>query len=103
VVATPGGRIRKEALHHASCDKQVKRFTYSKDDFNLKTSERDPLGNYTFYKYVKWTNLLEAKYICEKKEIKKREFFAYDKNANLIKHIVDDTFLLEVTSPTPLL
>lgn len=83
-------RIRKGEPWHESCDKQVKRFTYSKDGFNLKTSECDPLGNYTFYTYVKETNLLEAKYVCEKKEVRKREFFAYDKNANLIKHIVDD-------------
>ena len=83
-------RIRKGELHHDSSDKQVRTFTYSKDEFNLKTSECDPLGNYTFYEYVKGTNLLAAKFLCDKEKIRKREFFSYDKNASLIKHILDD-------------
>ena len=45
----------------ATCDKITRRYTYSNDGFNLKTSECDPLGNYTYYDYHKGTNLLKIK------------------------------------------
>jgi len=83
-------RIENGLPHHESCDEITTKYTYSDDGFNLKTSECDPQGNYTFYEYVKGTNLLKAKLSCEQKEIRKREFFDYDKNAIMIEHIVDD-------------
>ncbi|MBS0637171.1 MAG: hypothetical protein JSS12_06645 [Verrucomicrobia bacterium] len=76
--------------HKESCDKQTTRYTYTKDGFNLVESSCDPLGNYTYYEYVKNTNLLRAKFICDKKKIKKREFFGYDSSGIVIEHIVDD-------------
>lgn len=87
-----GGELKLEnGLPHAStCDTLETSYTYSDDDFNLKISECDPLGNYTYYDYHKGTNLLKAKLSCKGKEIKKREFFDYDKNAILIEEIVDD-------------
>jgi len=83
-------RIEHGFPHHESCDKISTTYTYSDDGYNLKTSECDPKGNYTYYKYKKGTNLLEAKFLCDKEQIKKREFFAYDNSAILIEHIVDD-------------
>jgi RHS repeat-associated protein len=65
-------------------------YTYSKDRFNLKTSQVDPDGNYTYYQYVKNTNLLKAKFVCDKKKICKREFYRYDTCASLIESIIDD-------------
>ena len=73
-----------------TCDKAVTRYTYSEDGFNLKTSECDPLGNYTYYEYYKGTNLLKAKFICDGKHVRKREFFTYDDHGILTEHIVDD-------------
>jgi len=83
-------RVEKGVPHHESCDKISTKYTYSDDGFNLKTSECDADGNFTYYEYVKGTNLLKAKLICDEKSIKRREFFRYDKNAIMIEHIVDD-------------
>ncbi len=82
--------FKDDLTHSETCDKQVTRYSYSNDGFNLKESECDPLGNYTYYEYYRGTNLLKAKFICDKDEIRKREFYTYDKNAILIEHIVDD-------------
>ncbi len=71
-------------------DKQTRRYSYSSDGYNLVTSMQDPLGNYTFYEYAEGTNLLKAKFICDEKKIKKREFFEYEANAIVTEHIVDD-------------
>lgn len=75
---------------HVTCDALETHYTYSKDGFNLKTAERDPDGNYTYYSYVKGTNLLAKKLICDKKKICRREFFRYDESAILIEKIRDD-------------
>src|SRR5262249_31067905 len=59
-------RLENWQPHHESSDKVVTSYTYSDDGLNLKTSECDAAGNYTFYKYFKGTNLLRAKLMCEK-------------------------------------
>ncbi len=81
---------KKNLRHYETCDKSITTYTYSKDTFNLKESECDPLGNYTYYSYKPGTNLLEATYICAGKDIKKREFFEYDASGILVLHTVDD-------------
>ncbi len=73
-----------------TCDKQVTRYTYSDDGFNLKLSECDPKGNYTYYEYYKGSNLLKAKFTCDGYDVRKREFFTYDESGLLIESIVDD-------------
>ncbi|MBS0637386.1 MAG: hypothetical protein JSS12_07730 [Verrucomicrobia bacterium] len=83
-------KFKDDLTHFETCDRIVTSYTYSKDGLNLKTSECDPLGNYTYYEYYPGTNLLKAKFVCDKKQIKKREFFAYDDCAILTEHIVDD-------------
>jgi RHS repeat-associated protein len=84
------GTINVKNLSESTCDRCTTRYTYSKDRFNLKTSECDPDDNYTYYEYVKNTNLLKATFICDKKKICKREFYSYDDNALLVEKIVDD-------------
>ena len=74
----------------SDCDKEVYQYAYSDDGFNLKLSEKDPDGNYTYYAYKEGTNLIKATCICEGKAIKKRQFFSYDVNAICIKEISDD-------------
>src|SRR5262249_35321762 len=46
----------------STCDKITTNYTYSdaEEGFNLKTSECDPRGNFTYYEYVKNSNLLRA-------------------------------------------
>ncbi len=83
-------RMDGDKPHHESCDKQITRYSYTSDGFNLVKSMVDPLGNYTYYDYVPGTNLLRAKLVCDGKSIKAREFFDYDDNALVIKHTVDD-------------
>ncbi len=82
--------FRDDLTHDETSDKIVTWYEYSNDGFNLKTSECDPHDNYTYYKYYPGSNLLAATFICDKKAIRKREFFTYDANATLIEHIVDD-------------
>ncbi len=82
--------IKNGKPNHESCDKQRTRYTYSDDGYNLVTSIQDPLGNFTYFEYEKETNLLTAKFICDKTTICKREFFAYDVNGLCVEHIVDD-------------
>lgn len=74
----------------STCDKIKTSYTYTNDKFHLKTSECDSAGNYTYFKYVEGTNLLQARLVCDKQKIKKREFFAYDDNALCVEHIIDD-------------
>ncbi|MCE5293700.1 MAG: hypothetical protein LLF94_03690, partial [Chlamydiales bacterium] len=83
-------RMEKGKVRHESCDKQVTRYTYSNDGFNLVTSMCDPLGNYTYYQYAPNSNLLTAKFTCMGKEIKKREFTEYDSCGIAIQKIIDD-------------
>ncbi|MBS0637825.1 MAG: RHS repeat-associated core domain-containing protein, partial [Verrucomicrobia bacterium] len=73
-----------------SCDRLETTYTYSDDGFNLKESECDPNGNYTYYEYLPGTNLITAKFICDKTSICKREFFTYDENGLVNEHIFDD-------------
>ncbi len=83
-------KFKSDLTHSETCDKVVTRYAYSNDGLNLKESECDPLGNYTYYEYHSNTNLLKAKFICDKTTIIKREFFTYDESAILTEHIVDD-------------
>ena len=76
--------------HKSTCDHFSIHRKYSHDNFNLKLEETDPSGLKTIYEYKKDTNLLEAKFIINKGSICHREFFKYDDNAVLIKHILDD-------------
>src|SRR5207253_503400 len=89
------GNVKLETLHGKftsadTSDKLETTYTYSHDGLNLKTSECDPLGNYTYFDYYKGSNLLKSKFICDGDKIKKREFYDYDKNAILIEEIIDD-------------
>jgi hypothetical protein len=49
--------------------------TYSDDDRALKTGEKDPLGNWTFYEYEASRQLMTARFTCDHEKIIKREFF----------------------------
>jgi hypothetical protein len=71
------GNVTEEKLYGESCDEATTKKTFSDDGFNLKLSERDPVGNYTYYEYYENSNLLKAKFSCYKKKIKKREFFSF--------------------------
>jgi hypothetical protein len=84
------GNVIKETISGLGIEKYSIHREFSNDGFNNLLSEEDPAGNFTYYKYYPKRNLIKAKFICDKKEIKKREFFAYDKNACLKQHIVDD-------------
>ncbi len=64
--------------------------TYSDTSFNLKKSQKDPNGNRTVYVYKKRTNLLTAALTYEGKEIRKRQFFAYNTAGVVIEEIQDD-------------
>ncbi len=83
-------KFKKDLTHSETCDRIATVYTYHDDEFNLKESECDPKGNFTYYKYYPGSNLLSAKFTCDKKNIRKREFFTYDANAILIEHIIDD-------------
>jgi len=74
----------------SNVDRKVWHFTYSDDIYNLKLSEIDPLGNHTYFSYYKETNLLQSRFTCEGKSIRKREFFKYDHVGCLVKETVDD-------------
>lgn len=76
--------------HHSSCDKITTKRSFSSDGFNLLLSEEDADGNFTYYEYYKRRNLLKAKFVCDKKKIKKREFFSYTSYASLSEKIIDD-------------
>ncbi len=91
-VTKNAGKIwfKNDLTHSETCDKIVTSYTYSNDGFNLKESQCDPLGNYTYYEYYPATNLLKATFTCVQKNITKRDFFAYDESAILVEHIVDD-------------
>lgn len=82
--------FKDDLTHSETCDKIITSYTYSSDGFNLKLSECDPLGNFTYYEYYPQSNLLKAKFICDKREIRKREFFVYDESAIVTEHLVDD-------------
>lgn len=77
-------------LESSTCEQKITRCSYSDDGFNLKLSVQDPDQNYTFFEYKEGTNLLTARFTCDGKSIKKREFFSYDSKANLVTEIVDD-------------
>jgi RHS repeat-associated protein len=64
--------------------------TYSDDGYNLKLSQKEDCGPVIRYKYQKDSDLLIAKFTCEGKAIKIREFFEYDDAAILIKKISDN-------------
>jgi RHS repeat-associated protein len=63
---------------------------YSTDDRSLKTAEKDPLGNWTYYEYEPYRHLLTARFTCDGEKIVKREFFTYDSAGICIETITDD-------------
>jgi RHS repeat-associated protein len=74
----------------SDCDRKEYRYTYSTDNFNLKLSECDPEGNNILYEYKSGTNLLSARFTCEGREVRKREFFSYDSGGFCIESVCDD-------------
>lgn len=63
---------------------------YSDDGRSLKTAQKDPLGNWTYYKYDAKRQLLTARFTCDQDRIIKREFFTYDTSGICIEAVVDD-------------
>ncbi|MCE5293944.1 MAG: hypothetical protein LLF94_04965 [Chlamydiales bacterium] len=76
-----------DLTHSQTCDRIVTTYTYNHK--NQKTSEKDPLGNFTYYQYTD-NNLLKAKFVCDQTAIRLREFYKYDDYAVLVEKIVDD-------------
>ncbi len=56
----------------------IREFTYSNDGLNNTLSEKDPLGNWTYYEYLPKTHLLTATYTCIGTSVVKRVFYDYD-------------------------
>ncbi len=86
---------------------------YSEDGRDLLLKEEQN-GKTTLYTYLPNTNLLSAKYICEKDQIKIRSFYDYNGDNVLIREIQDDgtgfdkrdfsgvkTRLIKVITPMP--
>lgn len=67
-----------------------KQFKYSNDKFNLLLEELEPSGKKIVYNYYPDSDLLKSKFLCDQKGILQREFFKYDSNNTLIRHIVDN-------------
>jgi len=65
-------------------------FDYSHDNPELCISQIEDNQNKKLYHYYPNTNLIKAKFICDKDLIKARHFFYYDADENLSKTIVDD-------------
>lgn len=76
-----------------TADCLITKASYSRSPFNLKLSE-DKGGKKTSFSYHLGTNLLASKYTWnyENTRILKREFFHYDKSANLTEIIEDDGY-----------
>ncbi len=73
---------------HVECYRKY--YTYSKGRLHLRTSESEDDGPRIKYTYKDGTDLVTAKFTCKDNNIKIREFFSYDNEGILIKHIVDD-------------
>ncbi|HXF28739.1 MAG TPA: hypothetical protein VN457_02730, partial [Chlamydiales bacterium] len=71
-------------------EKYRKYFTYSDDDFHLKTSQSEDGGPTIKYHYKPYTDLIAAKFTYNGDFIAIREFFEYDADGVLIKNIIDD-------------
>ncbi len=88
------GKFAISSKGHAidsSVEKYTKYSSYSHDKFHLKMSESEDDGPYIKYEYKKGTNLLFAKFTCDKKQkIIAREFYIYDSDAVIEKKIIDD-------------
>ncbi len=72
-----------------------KRFTYSKDRWNLLKSEEEDNGKGIEYHYHPESDLLAAKYIQDHGKTILRQFFHYDQHATLIQVIKDDGYSKE--------
>jgi hypothetical protein len=72
------------------CEFEFKLYTYSNDGLNLMTSMTEGKTAHTTFAYISGTDLLAKKLTGPIGSIKKREFFEYDVNGVLVKHIEDD-------------
>ena len=71
------------------CEYYEKRFVYSEDGLNLLLHETD--GTYEIsYRYCPGNDLLSAKIYRGKNQTYKREFFEYNGDLALTKHVVDN-------------
>ncbi len=64
--------------------------TYSTDGRNHLLSEKEQNGLCTLYTYLPDTDLPASKLTCEHEAIKLREFFEYDSDRILVRHIIDN-------------
>ncbi|MDP1881207.1 MAG: RHS repeat-associated core domain-containing protein [Parachlamydiaceae bacterium] len=71
-------------------EKEVKTFTYTKDDRHLPLTETDSSGVTIVNEYHKESDRLKAKWVIYDGSIQQREFYTYDRNHVLIKKITDD-------------
>lgn len=82
-------RVKNGQLITNDCEEYVKTYTYSNDGFNLVTSCTEGF-NRELFTYKRGSNLLTKKLYTRKGKIYRREFYAYDNNAVMVKQIVDD-------------
>ncbi len=68
-----------------------KKYKYTNDKRNLLIEELDDSNLKITYTYLPATNILESKIVSYDDKIKKRNFYEYDDNNNLIKEIEDDS------------
>ena len=104
-----GGKRRFEVSddgrpeHHHEVEHYSKKYSYSHDNFHLKTCQREDSGPKIEYEYQKDSDLLISKLTYEGDRIRVREFFEYDSDAVLVKKIIDNgssphaTHLTDVT------
>lgn len=73
-----------------NCEIEFKLYSYSDDGLNLMQSMTEGNEVHTVFEYVPGTDLLTKKLSGPLGSIKRREFFSYDENTTLTKHIQDD-------------
>ena len=81
------GRLSGHSPHY---EEEKTSYTYTDDGLNLLKSETNSRGVTILYDYLPKTDLVTAKLTIFNHEIKKREFFVYDRHQILIRKIVDD-------------
>ena len=87
----PDVTIRNYALIENGADCYVKECTYTKDNLNLLTQEKETNGKTINYAYHPESNAIITKLVKDgDKNIISREINTYDRNLFLIKKIVDD-------------
>lgn len=82
------GKFQESTFSSPGSECYEKTFTYSSD--NLLLSQREQNGLTIQYAYLPKTDLLLAKYTCNKDKIYSRQFFEYDEDHILIKEITDN-------------